>query len=94
MKTARIVVLAPAFGAGSMAARAGMQAPTLDVPVTESDIAIGHSAGPGNNLIRRTERADNGSQVAGAIALALAHARRFDRHFDHDNDAELSRGPT
>jgi hypothetical protein len=75
-----------------MAARAGMQAPTLDVPVTESDIAIGHSAGPGNSFIRRAERSDNGGQIASAIAPA--HARRFDRHFDHDNDAELSRGPT
>ena len=60
--------------------------------MAKSDIAIGQSAGPGNSFIRRSERSDNGGQIAGAIAPA--HARRFDRHFDPDNDAEVSRGPT
>ena len=94
MNTARIVVLAIAVGAGSIAlylASSSDQAPppaapvvqlqTMDVLVAKSDIALGQSLGENDvqwqswpasaassSVIRRSDRPDAPTQIAGAIA--------------------------
>src|SRR4051812_3363963 len=93
MNTARIVVLAIALGAGSVAlylastsnepapAPQVVQLPTTDVLVAKADIALGQSIGPDDtrgkpgpasaaatSVIRRNERPDAATQIAGSIA--------------------------
>lgn len=94
MKTARIIVLAIALGAGGIAAylvsgsdnKPAPAAPvaqlqTVDVLVAKSDIGLGQTVKPedlqwqtwpaataSNNFIRRTERPDATTQLAGSIA--------------------------
>jgi pilus assembly protein CpaB len=97
MNTARIVVLAIALGAGSIAAYlasgsdekpaptapVATQLPTVDVLVAKGDIALGQSVGPedlqwqvwpaataSSQFIRRSERPDASTQIAGSIARA------------------------
>jgi len=96
MKTARIIVLAIALGAGGIAAylvsgsdnKPAPAAPvaqlqTVDVLVAKSDIGLGQTVKPedlqwqtwpaataSNNFIRRTERPDATTQLAGSIARA------------------------
>ena len=94
MKTARIVVLTIALGAGGVAAYLASgsdnkpQAPaepvaqlqTVDVLVARADIGLGQTVAPenlqwqswpaaaaSNNFIRRTERPDATTQIAGSI---------------------------
>ena len=94
MKTARIVVLTIAIGAGGVAAYLASgsdykpQAPaqpvaqlqTVDVLVARADIGLGQTVTPdnlqwqswpaaaaSNNFIRRTERPDASTQIAGSI---------------------------
>jgi len=94
MNTARIVVLAIAVGAGSIAlylasssdqapppAAPVVQLPTMDVLVAKSDIALGQSLAEGDvqwqswpasaassSVIRRSDRPDAPTQIAGAMA--------------------------
>jgi pilus assembly protein CpaB len=93
MNTARIVVLAIALGAGSVALYLAStsdgpppppqvaQLPTTDVLVAKADIALGQSLGPddvqwqswpataaSSNVIRRNDRPEAVTQVAGSIA--------------------------
>src|SRR6202048_5571038 len=95
MKTARIVVLTIAVGAGGVAAYLAsgsdpkapseppVQLQTVDVLVAKNDIGLGQSvtaddlqwqtwpaATASNSFIRRNERPDATTQVAGSIARA------------------------
>lgn len=96
MKTARIIVLAIALGAGGIAAylvsgsdnkpapvAPVAQLPTVDVLVAKSDIGLGQTVKPedlqwqtwpaataSSNFIRRTDRPDATTQIAGSIARA------------------------
>src|SRR6516162_5932114 len=95
MKTARIIVLLIALGAGGIAAYLASgsdrpppaapvaQLPTVDVLVAKSDIGLGQTVKPDDLLwqtwpaatasstfIRRNERPDASTQVAGSIARA------------------------
>jgi pilus assembly protein CpaB len=98
MNTARIVVLAIALGAGSIAAYLAsgsdpappgpaapiaIELPTVDVLVAKGDIALGQPVGPedvqwqvwpaataSSQFIRRSDRPDASTQIAGSIARA------------------------
>jgi pilus assembly protein CpaB len=95
MKSARIVVLTIAVGAGGVAAylasmsdnkpaaEPATQLPTVDVLVAKSDIGLGQTVTPedmiwqtwpaataSNTFIRRNERPDATSKIAGSIARA------------------------
>src|SRR5215471_7984433 len=95
MKTARIIVLLIALGAGGIAAYLASgsdrpapaepvaQLPTVDVLVAKSDIGLGQTvkaedlqwqtwtaSSASNNFIRRPDRPEATSQIAGSIARA------------------------
>ena len=95
MKTARIIVLLIALGAGGIAAYLASgsdrpapaepvaQLPTVDVLVAKSDIGLGQTikaedlqwqtwtaSSANNNFIRRPDRPEATSQIAGSIARA------------------------